>query len=177
MWISPVRELVAKDLAMITHFHHLKTVAKPPLPLARNQASINGLAERFIAGLQVGMPSTVHAVLGTACKLQSFPWNCQIHELVAEGTHICGICSAPLEAAHPRVGSQMELACRSCQQQLWGKSPSATRALPTQALAAEIPSLFTQDKLGEFKDDHKDTHAIKLRSTQWMQDQLNDCLL
>jgi len=71
MWISPVRELVAKDLAMITHFHHLKTVAKPPIILARNQASINGLAERFIAGLQVGMPSTVHAVLGTACKLQA----------------------------------------------------------------------------------------------------------
>jgi len=70
MWISPVRELVAKDLAMVAHYHRLRTVATPPVPPARNQASINGLAERFIAGLQLGMPSTVHAVLGTACKLQ-----------------------------------------------------------------------------------------------------------
>jgi hypothetical protein len=89
----------------------------------------------------------------------------------------CNVVSMTESSPALQVGSQMELACRSCQQQLWGKSPSATRALPTQALAAEIPSLFTQDKLGELKDDHKDTHAIKLRSTQWMQDQLNDCLL
>ena len=70
MWISPVRDLAAKDLALVAHFHRLGTVASPPVLPARSQGSINGLAERFIAGLQLGMPSTVHAVLGTACKLQ-----------------------------------------------------------------------------------------------------------
>lgn len=70
MWISPVRDMTAKDLAMMTHFKRLKTVPPIEVPQYGRQVSINGLAERFISALSEGMPSTVHAVLGTACKLE-----------------------------------------------------------------------------------------------------------
>ena len=43
-----------------------------------------------------------------------------------------------------QVGSQMELACRSCRQQFWGVSASAIGSLPTQESSAEIPGLFAQ---------------------------------
>ena len=70
MWISPCRELLAKDLALIVHTQQLSTVPQTEIPAFGSQASINGLSEKFIAGLQVSMPSTVFAVLNTACKLQ-----------------------------------------------------------------------------------------------------------
>ena len=70
MWISPVRELTAKDLAMICHFGRLRTAQLPVLRKPMRQPSINALAEAFVAGLQATLPSTVNTVLGTACKLQ-----------------------------------------------------------------------------------------------------------
>lgn len=73
MWVSPVRDLTAKDLAMVTHFCRLKTVPKVEIPLCGSQMSINTLAEHFIASTAESMPSTVHAVVGTACKLLVSP--------------------------------------------------------------------------------------------------------
>ena len=69
MWVSPVRDLTAKDLAMVAHFYGLQTVPAVMIPAYNSQVSINALAEQFIAGLTGGMPSTVYAVLSTACKL------------------------------------------------------------------------------------------------------------
>ena len=44
----------------------------PPRPRrsARDRASLNHLAEHFVAGLQASLPSTVPVILRTACKLQ-----------------------------------------------------------------------------------------------------------
>lgn len=69
MWISPVRDLTSKDLAMVSHYKRLKTVPAVEVPSYNSQPSINALAEQLIATLSIGMPSTVHAILGTACKL------------------------------------------------------------------------------------------------------------
>ena len=69
MWISPVRDLTSKDLAMVSHYKRLKTVPPVEVPAFNSQPSINALAEQLIATLSIGMPSTVHAILGTACKL------------------------------------------------------------------------------------------------------------
>lgn len=69
MWISPVRDLTSKDLAMVSHYKGLKTVPAVATPSYNSQPSINALAEQLIATLSISMPSTVHAILGTACKL------------------------------------------------------------------------------------------------------------
>ena len=69
MWISPVRDLTSKDLAMVSHYKGLKTVPAAVIPSYNSQPSINALAEQLIATLSIGMPSTVHAIVGTACKL------------------------------------------------------------------------------------------------------------
>lgn len=61
---------MAKDLAMITHLFRLKTVAAPEVLGNKHNASINALAEKFVAGLQSASPSSVHTILATACKLQ-----------------------------------------------------------------------------------------------------------
>lgn len=92
MWISPVRDLAAKDLAMVTHFCQLRTVPKVEIPQYGSQASINTLAEHFIASLSVNMPSTIYAVLGTACKLVV----CFGTLLWGKTSHACGIPQAEL---------------------------------------------------------------------------------
>lgn len=70
VWISPARELMAKDLAVAAYLQRLKTVASPPVPPFGRQESINALAERFVSGLQIGCPSAVHTILATASKLK-----------------------------------------------------------------------------------------------------------
>ena len=69
MWISPVRDLTSKDLAMVSHYKGFKSVPAAVIPSYNSQPSLNALAEQLIATLSIGMPSTVHAIVGTACKL------------------------------------------------------------------------------------------------------------
>ena len=52
VWVSPVREIVVKDLAMLCHLFRLQTVPQHEVPALGRQQSINALSERFIAGLQ-----------------------------------------------------------------------------------------------------------------------------
>ena len=66
-----MREIVSKDLAMLCHLFRLQTVPQHDVPALGRQQSINALSERFIAGLQANLPSTVNTVLATACKLQA----------------------------------------------------------------------------------------------------------
>ena len=69
--ICPVRDLPMKDLAMLCHWLRPAPV-RPPRPprRARGRASLNALAETFVAGLQSTLPSTVPTILRTALKLQ-----------------------------------------------------------------------------------------------------------
>lgn len=73
--ICPVRDLPMKDLAMLCHWlgaHPAQPL--PPQRIARGQkASLNSLAEGFVAGLQSALPSTVPTILRTALKLQVSP--------------------------------------------------------------------------------------------------------
>ncbi|BDA44890.1 Cytoplasmic tRNA 2-thiolation protein 2 [Coccomyxa sp. Obi] len=125
--ICPVRDLPIKDLAMLCHWLHAAPMQPPRLQRrARGKASLNALAEHFVAGLQSTLPSTVPTILRTALKLQAFSWNhagttlgrAQDQNGVvspASTPHpLCTICRAPLShtdlAAHKKqhatIGSQ-----------------------------------------------------------------------
>ena len=69
--ICPVRDLPMKDLAMLCHHLGAAPVLPPrPPQRARRKASLNTLAEGFVAGLQSALPSTVPTIVRTALKLQ-----------------------------------------------------------------------------------------------------------
>ncbi|KAK9811502.1 hypothetical protein WJX72_004896 [[Myrmecia] bisecta] len=72
--ISPIRDLAVKELALMCHYQR---VSLAPLPVLRRspKASINALAEAFVANLQATVPSSVSTIVKTALKLQAFPWN------------------------------------------------------------------------------------------------------
>ncbi|KAK9908356.1 hypothetical protein WJX75_006558 [Coccomyxa subellipsoidea] len=107
--ICPVRDLPMKDLAMLCHHLGAAPVLPPrPPQRARRKASLNTLAEGFVAGLQSALPSTVPTIVRTALKLQAFPWN-QPSTTLGRGkdqngaspadpapASLCSICCAPL---------------------------------------------------------------------------------
>lgn len=69
--VCPVRDLPAKDLALLCHHRHCATLAppgRPPQP--RDKPSINRISAEFVAGMQAALPSTVPTILRTASKLK-----------------------------------------------------------------------------------------------------------
>jgi hypothetical protein len=66
-----MREVAIKDLALLCRRERVPYagLALPP-PRPRDRASLNHLAEGFVAGLQAALPSTVPTILRTASKLQ-----------------------------------------------------------------------------------------------------------
>ena len=69
--MCPVRDLPAKDLALLCH-HRRCAVLGPPgrPPRARDRPSINRIATEFVAGMQAALPSVVPTILRTASKLK-----------------------------------------------------------------------------------------------------------
>lgn len=69
--MCPVRDLPAKDLALLAHHRRCAVVGppgRPPRP--RDRPSINRVAAEFVASMQATLPSTVPTILRTASKLQ-----------------------------------------------------------------------------------------------------------
>ena len=69
--VCPVRDLPAKDLALLCHHSRCATFAppgRPPQP--RDKPSINRISTEFVAGMQAALPSTVPTILRTASKLK-----------------------------------------------------------------------------------------------------------
>ena len=70
-FVCPVRDLPAKDLALLCHYKRCPVLA--PLgrpPRARDKPSINRISAEFVAAMQAALPSTVPTVLRTASKLK-----------------------------------------------------------------------------------------------------------
>lgn len=66
-----MRDLPAKDLALLAHHRRCAVVGppgRPPRP--RDRPSINRVAAEFVASMQATLPSTVPTILRTASKLQ-----------------------------------------------------------------------------------------------------------
>lgn len=68
--------------------------------------------------------------------------------------------------------------CRSCQQQFWGRSASASNSAH-QGLAQQFRDLMPMDlfKAGSIEEAHEDGAKLEHRSAVWMEDQFRDCLL
>lgn len=70
--ICPMRDFPIKDLALLCQHEGTPYAGLlVPPPGVRDRPSINRLAENFVAGLQVSLPSTVPTILRTASKLQA----------------------------------------------------------------------------------------------------------
>ena len=70
-FVCPVRDLPAKDLALLCHYKRCPVLAPPGRPpRARDKPSINRISAEFVAAMQAALPSTVPTVLRTASKLK-----------------------------------------------------------------------------------------------------------
>eukprot|EP00898_Chlorokybus_atmophyticus_P008764 jgi/Chlat1/888/Chrsp107S01331 len=76
--VTPLRDIMIKELAMLCHLQKLRTVFVPKskkLAAAMRKGSINMLADYFVATLQANLNSSVHTILATASKLKPFSFN------------------------------------------------------------------------------------------------------
>ncbi|KAM9122276.1 cytoplasmic tRNA 2-thiolation protein 2 isoform 2-T2 [Pangshura tecta] len=72
--VRPMREYSAKEIAFYNHLFGVPTVFTPALGTkAMEKASIHGVIERFLYGLQAEFPSTVSTVYRTGEKLSATP--------------------------------------------------------------------------------------------------------
>ena len=70
-FVCPVRDLPAKDLALLCHYKRCPVLAPPGRPpRTRDKPSINRISAEFVAAMQAALPSTVPTVLRTASKLK-----------------------------------------------------------------------------------------------------------
>lgn len=117
--LMPLRDCVVKELVLLCHLRHLKTVFIPTFStLSMSQHSINSLSDAFVSLLQEDNPARERTIMRTAAKLQPFFFN----RLSSNGTSIfsarsnrslksphgtycseeevleplCSVCSAPL---------------------------------------------------------------------------------
>jgi cytoplasmic tRNA 2-thiolation protein 2 len=68
--LKPMREFLAKDIAVYNRFTQLDTVYFPTLTTKCSmKASIDRLTEEFVVGLQHEYPSTVPTIMRTVSKL------------------------------------------------------------------------------------------------------------
>lgn len=88
--LRPMREFVAKEIAMYNNICQIESVAIPALGTKTDhRASISRLTEQFVRGLQLDFPSTVSTVFRTGDKL------CSNTQLIPENK--CILCQGVLD--------------------------------------------------------------------------------
>ncbi len=68
--VRPVKELPARDMAMVCHLRGLHLAPLPLMARSGGRPSLNALCREFVAGMQAGLPSTVSTIVRTASKLK-----------------------------------------------------------------------------------------------------------
>ncbi|KAG6542441.1 hypothetical protein Mapa_016131 [Marchantia paleacea] len=115
--VLPLRDCVARELALHCHFSKLSTTFVRGLTTMTDpRSSLNNLAHHFITLLQEDNPAREHTIVRTAAKLTSFGFNAEVvppsrrrrnprnHDTSQEKSNLepeflCSICRAPLKSS------------------------------------------------------------------------------
>lgn len=67
--VLPVKDIAARDLALVCHFRQLPLVPTPPLLPSPGKPSLNVLADEFVNAMQAGINkfSSVHDRVAMVC--------------------------------------------------------------------------------------------------------------
>ena len=74
-------------------------------------------------------------------------------------------------------GEEDSQVCRSCQQQFWGLSASSLNSAEHLDAAKSFTALMPTKLFPALLHETPVETGVKMRSSEWMQDQLKDCLL
>lgn len=108
LWVRPMKEFLAQEVALYNHFAQLSAVFIPQLDTKTSKmASINHLAEAFLAGLQADFPHTIHTLLRSGDKL-SLPAT-----LPSDSRHYCPLCHSALAPAEVKAACKASAAAPS----------------------------------------------------------------
>ncbi|ELR22771.1 uncharacterized protein ACA1_149390 [Acanthamoeba castellanii str. Neff] len=123
LWVRPMKEFLAQEVALYNHFAQLSAVFIPQLDTKTSKmASINHLAEAhwgewaragilaFLAGLQADFPHTIHTLLRSGDKL-SLPAT-----LPSDSRHYCRFATVPdhyARACSALAPAEVKAACKA----------------------------------------------------------------
>eukprot|EP00884_Botryococcus_braunii_P015749 jgi/Botrbrau1/2858/Bobra.0036s0005.3 len=102
--VRPLREIAGRDIATFSSMNGLDAWPSQPLPFWRHDgqsgASLNAVVDKFVADMQLRLPSTASTVMRVMDRLEAFPLNSAVGAQNGSANwsslSLCPICSAPV---------------------------------------------------------------------------------
>uniref|UniRef100_A0A061RKW5 Cytoplasmic tRNA 2-thiolation protein 2 n=1 Tax=Tetraselmis sp. GSL018 TaxID=582737 RepID=A0A061RKW5_9CHLO len=188
--VLPVRDIGAKELALVCRFKRLPLVPFPlhPSP-SQASKSIGSLSARFVANLQERLPSSVSTILGTSSKLVPFGFNALPEQLIGRRTApaqgsgslplLCSLCRSPLsdreigsaEAVKGGSSQPREVFCNSCSSSVLGPDQAVRDLLP------EVVHRIPQRVAPSAPQGSESNGTAQARATDMLHDRISEFLL